>query len=565
MASRQPPFAGDNEGPAEDLTHALRLILILRVVIVTALLGSALYVQIFFGLTSDSLYFIIGLTYLLTVFYAVLAVPFRSSRLFAFSQLLIDVALVSLLVLVTGAADSAFIIIYYLLVVSAAIILGRISSFALATVAGALLAAVVMVANGGLVDLRILYPYARPALNTMLYTIALHLVALELLAALSGYLAGMVQTTAARLRQRTADLARLRVLNESIVRSIHSGIITTDMDGRITFANLRALELLQTEPDGIIGRDVRKLLHYNPSGSQPILSDEGWHREMLLERADGERIDIGVSRTLLLDPEGMLMGKLYAVDDMREIKALQARLSLQDRMAAAGELSAAIAHEIRNPLGSISGSAQMIRKSPDLSEDVLYYMDIIVRESQRLSKILNDFLTFTRAPAFNPVNVDLLKVAREIVDLLTHSTDVSAAHQIELHSGGRDTLVARADANMVRQLIYNLAANGVRAMPNGGKLSIAVDRDGGAAVIKFTDNGHGIPPDRLQKLFQPFVSGSRGGVGLGMAIVYKIVREHGGSISVRSKQGVGTSVTVRLPIKGGDQSGFSVQVATAEP
>jgi two-component system sensor histidine kinase PilS (NtrC family) len=565
MASRQQAFAGDHEGPAEDLSRALRLILVLRVVIVTALLGSALYVQLFYGLTSDSLYFIIGLTYLLTVFYAVLAVPFHSSRPFAFAQLLIDVALVSLLVLVTGAVDSAFIIIYYLLVVSAAIILGRISSFALATVAGTLLAAVVMITNGGLVDLRILYPYSRPALNTLLYTISLHIVALELLAALSGYLAGLVQTTAARLRLRTDDLARLRVLNESIVRSIPSGIITTDMDGRITFANPKALELLKTGQEEISGHSVRELLQYNPAGSEPILGDEGWYREMLLRRDGGELIDVGVSRTLLIDPDGTLMGKLYAVDDMREIKELQARLRLQDRMAAAGELSAAIAHEIRNPLGSISGSAQMIRKSPDLSEDVLYYMDIIVRESQRLSKILNDFLAFTRAPVFTPVEVDLLKVARETVDLLAHSTEVSPAHRIELQSGILRKLVARADANMVRQLIYNLAANGVRAMPEGGKLSITLSRDGGEAVMKFTDTGHGIPPDRLQKLFQPFVSGSSGGVGLGMAIVYKIVQEHGGGISVRSKQGTGTSVTVSLPVEGRGPSGFSVQVETAEP
>jgi len=565
MASNHPAPAGDGGEPAEDVAGTLRLILILRVVIVTALLGSALYVQIFYGLTSDSLYFIIGLTYLLTVFYAVLAIPFRSNRIFALSQLLLDVALVSLLVLVTGGVDSAFIILYYLLVVSGAIVLGRISSFAIATVSVVLLAGVVMISNGGFIDLHVLYPYARPAMNTLLYTLALHSFALELLAALSGYLAGMLQTTAARLRLRTADLARLRVLNESIVRSNPSGIITTDMDGRITFANPAALDLLKRPLDTISGRDVRNLLLYNPYAPAPILSDEGWHREMLLHCSDEEKIDVGVSRTLLIDSEGMLVGKLYTIDDLRELKALQARLRLQDRMAAAGELSAAIAHEIRNPLGSISGSAQMIRKAPDLSEDQLYFMDIIIRESQRLSMILNDFLTFTRAPVFSPVEIDILRIARETVDLLANSTEVTPDHRIELQSGELDRLVARVDANMLRQLIYNLASNGVRAMPEGGKLIVTLSRDGGDAVLRFADEGHGIQPDRLQKLFQPFVSGSKGGIGLGMGIVYRIVQEHGGSITVRSKPNAGTSVTVALPVGGGDSSAFSVQVETAEP
>ena len=565
MAQRNPPLTGDGDGPAKDFAGTLRLILILRVVIVTALLGSALYVQIFFGLTSDSLYFIIGLTYLLTVFYAVLAIPFRANRIFAFVQLLLDVALVSLLVLVTGGVDSSFIILYYLLVVSAAIVLGRISSFAIATVSALLLACVVMIANGGFIDLQILYPFARPAMNTLLYTLALHAFALELLAALSGYLSGMLQTTAARLRVRTADLARLRVLNESIVRSNPSGIITTDMDGKITFANPAALGLLEQPLEEISGRDVRELLHYNPAAPEPMLSDEGWDREMLLAHSDGENIDVGVSRTLLIDADGMLVGKLYTIDDLREIKALQARLRLQDRMAAAGELSAAIAHEIRNPLGSISGSAQMIRKAPELSEDQLYYMDIIIRESQRLSLILNDFLAFTRAPVCSPVEIDILRIARETVDLLANSTEVTGDHQIELQYGGLGELVARVDANMLRQLIYNLASNGVRAMPDGGKLLLTLSREGDNAVLKFSDEGHGIQPERLQKLFQPFDSGSRGGVGLGMAIVYRIVQEHGGSIVIRSKPEAGTSVTVALPGSGGDPSGFSVRVETAEP
>ena len=565
MSSLNPLERHEGVAPAEELAHSLRLMLVFRVVIVTALLGSALYVQLFFGLTSDSLYFIIGLTYLLTLFYAVLALPFHASRVFAFIQLQLDVALVTLLVLVTGAVDSAFIILYYLLVVAAAIIIGRVASFVLATTAAALFAGAVFLANGGLLDLSILYPYSSPQLNTVLYTVGLHCFALALLAALSGGLAGMLQATTARLRQRTADLDRLRVLNESIVRSIPTGLITTDLEGRIIFANPAAREMIKLDGEEILDLDVRTILFYNPAAPPPILGEEGWTREMLLMRSVGDQIDVSVSRSLLTGADGKLVGKLYAIQDLREVKALQVRLRLSDRMAAAGELSAAIAHEIRNPLGAISGSAQMIRKAPNLPEDQLYFMDIIVRESQRVSNILNDFLKFTREPEYSPERVDLVTVARETVDLLANSEQVTAQHSIELDTGGAEELMARADENMLRQLIYNLASNGVRAMPDGGILKIELREREGDAVLRVRDSGLGIPADKMQKLFQPFAIHSPGGVGLGLAIVYRIVQQHGGRIVLRTLEGSGTSVTVSLPSVGGNPSNFSVLVEQAEP
>lgn len=565
MNDNQKSRTGEEPGSALSQAKVLRMMMILRVIIVTALLGSALYVQIFFGLTSDSLYFIIGITYLLTVFYSVLAIPFHSSRLFAFIQLLMDVVLASLLVLVTGAVDSAFVILYYVLVVSAAVTLGRFYSFSLATVAGILFISLGLAANSGLFDLSFLYPYSRPALNSLLYYLAVHVFALQLLAALSGYLAGMLQHTAARLRQRTADLESLRVLYENIVRSISGGIITTELEGKIIFINPAARELLQTPDYEVIGRNIRELLHYIPNGPDPILSEEGWSREMTLLQGGGQQISVGVSRTLLTGTDSGQVGKLYVIQDLREIKALQAQLRMKDKMATAGEMGAAIAHEIRNPLGAISGSAQMIRKAPDLPDDQRFLMDIIVRESQRLSKILNDFLTFARQPEYSPADVDLLNVARETVALLGNSQEVTAAHQIELTANGLESLVARVDSNMVRQMIYNLAANGVKAMAGGGKLIIALWREGAYALLEVKDSGIGISADRLERLFQPFFSYTPGGIGLGMAIVYRIVQEHGGSIMVKSLPGKGTSITVALPLSGGNPDNFSVNVEATEP
>ncbi len=565
------PTELERAGP--DRGKALRVMMTMRVVVVTTLLGSALFVQLFYELANDTLYFLIGLTYLLTVFYAVLVRPLRDSRAFVFAQLLIDMLLVSLLVMATGAAESAFIILYYPVVVTAAVALGRGTSFALASVGGAMLAAVVLAANSGLIDLGVIYPYSLLPLNSLLYTIGLHLFALAMLAALSGYLASMLQHTAVRLSQRTVDLQRLRVLNQSIVQSITSGIVTTDLEGRVTFANPAALRLFEVPAERVLSSDIRRWIDYNPSAPEPIFGDETWSREMLLRRGGderegdegAERIDVGVTRALLMGPGGDPIGKLYLIADLRAQKALRAQLSIGDRLTAAGELSAAIAHEIRNPLGAISGSAQMIQKASDLPEDLLAFLDIIVRESERLSATLNEFLAFARPPVFSPVRIDLVAVVRETVALLSHSTGVTPAHRISFSADGLDELVTRVDPNMMRQLIYNLATNAVRAMPEGGMLRIKLRREDGEAVLTVSDNGVGIAADELQQLFQPLTSRSHGGIGLGMAIVYRIVQEHGGKITVRSAPGVGTSVTTALPIEGAEQPGISVRLLTAEP
>lgn len=548
-----------------DLGATLRMMLILRVVIVTTLLGVALYVQVFYALTSDSFYFIIGLTYLLTLFYAVLASPLRNSGTFIFVQLVVDVILISVLVLVTGGIESTFIILYFLPVVTAAVVLGRVSGILLAIVGSGMLATLVIVANAGVLDLDIIYPFKNPGLSSLFYTTALYVVLLIAVAAIGGYLAGMLQTTAASLRERTRDLRRLQVLNESIVRSITSGLITTDMAGAISYINPAGLRLIGGALPDIQGRDIYDFLSFDPSAPEAIISEEQWSREMLLVRADGTSIEVNVSRSYLLGPVDDQRGKLYVITDLREIRELRARLVLKERLAAAGEMSAAIAHEIRNPLAAISGSAQMIRKSPDLDDDQRYLMDIITRESERLSATLNDFLTFARQPVFSPTEIDLEGVTRETIALLGNSPQVARAHRIELALEPGADLRGAVDPNMYKQLLYNLALNGVRAMPDGGILQVDLRRDGEAAILKVTDGGVGVSPQQLSRIFQPFATASQGGTGLGLAIVYRIVQEHGGQILVRSKVGTGTSMIVTLPLKRSAREHFSVRVETAEP
>lgn len=548
-----------------DFIDTLRAMLIIRVLIVTALLGSAVYVRIFYNVAAESFYFIIGSTFVLTLFYALLVQPLRHSRLFIFVQLLIDQFLITTLVLVTGAVESAFVILYYLPVLVAAMILGRFSSLLNAAIAAICFSLAAITANTGLVDLLFLFPFSRVPTSTLLYTLVLHSSALGIVALISGNLAQVLQRTATSLRIQTRDLMQLQLINDTIVKNIGIGIFTTDMESNIRFANPAARQILQRGEEKIVGKSIYDFLEFNPDAPEAILSEEKWTREMLALLPEGKKIDVSVSRSYLVDDRAEQDGKLYIMQDLQEIKSLRKLLIMKDRLATAGEMSAAMAHEIRNPLGAISGSAQMISKSDDLTDDQRNLMEIIIRESQRLNKTLNEYLTFARDPNFSPNQVDLVVPVKETLALIRNSPQITRAHQITLEVEADGGLSVHADPAMVKQLVYNVVLNGIRAMPEGGHLKVRLSRAKETVEISIRDEGVGVPADQLETMFQPFASRAEGGVGLGLAIVFRIVREHGGRIAVRSEPGKGTIFKVLLPAGAHDKIAFGVEVQAGDP
>jgi len=548
-----------------DFYSTIRSLLLARMIIVTALLGSAIYIRVFFRVAADSFYYIIGATFILSVFYALLSNRLRHSRLFVFLQLLIDQFLISLLVLVTGGLESIFIILYYLPVVIAAVILGRLSSFLNALIAMVCIMVVAAVVNTGWVDLTLIYPFDVMTTETMAYMLGLHIVALGIVALLSGNLSSMLQRTATTLRLQTRDLLRLQAINDTIVRTISIAIFTTDINSIIRFANPAAIRLFGRNEASLLGRRIYDFLDFNEEGANVITGEQRWIREMLVKHADGHRINVSVSRSYFIDEGSERNGKLYIIQDLQELKNLQKQLLIKDRLAMAGEMSAALAHEIRNPLGAISGSAQMIRQTEELADDMRNLIDIIVRESDRLNSNLNEFLTFARQPKFSPNQTDLSQTIKETIALIRNSPQVSRAHKILLEIDEKTDLSAIVDPAMVKQMVYNIVLNGIRAMPDGGELSITVNREEDYLAIRMIDTGVGVPEDMMEQLFQPFSSRSSGGVGLGLAVVFRIMQEHGGRIHVRSSPGKGTAFIVLLPATPRDRMNFEVTVQSGDP
>jgi two-component system sensor histidine kinase PilS (NtrC family) len=275
--------------------------------------------------------------------------------------------------------------------------------------------------------------------------------------------------------------------------------------------------------------------------------DGGWDKfrgEIEINRQSSRRV-IGYSLRGLMDADGEL-GLLILFQDLTEIKKLQRQARFNEQLAAVGELAAGIAHEIRNPLASISGSVQVLSNELKVGSAERRLMEIIVSESNRLSKILGDFLRFVRPQERRVADFDVANTVTEVMDLFKLSDEVSDAHRIEVAVEPPHSTLS-GDRDQVRQIIYNIAKNAVRAMDAGGKLTVVGQEKPAWYSIRFIDTGRGMNREELSRLFTPFSTAFDGGTGLGMAIVRRIVEDHGGSIEADSTPGEGTAVTILLP------------------
>jgi len=384
------------------------------------------------------------------------------------------------------------------------------------------------------------------------YTYLLNTFGFFAVALLAGSLAESVRATGARLVQASTQIADLQALNQYVIDSLPSGLATTDGTGRVLTFN-RAAELITGRPSAsVIGRPIGEVLQLAPETVEALTADLGGSRGRRMEGhylRDGQHMEIGMSAANLEGPGGR-KGYLFTFQDVTEIKKLERDVRMQQRLAAVGEMAAGIAHEIRNPLASMSGSIQILRHDLQLSSEQGQLMDIVLRESERLNTTITSFLAYARPQKFAIERFDVRRALKDAALLLRNSAEVQDGHVIDVEVPDTE-LWYEADEGQIKQIIWNLATNGLRAMPAGGRLRLegTPDRGTDGVVITVRDEGVGIPSDELDGLFQPFHGHFVKGSGLGLAIVHRIVTDYNGEIQVSSQPGTGTTVAVHLPAR----------------
>lgn len=475
----------------------------------------------------------IGVVYLFTLAFALRLRRGTASRVDAAVQVAADVVIATGLVFLTGGPESPFTFAYSLAVIGAAVVLDARGTW-LAAIASALAySGVLLVVQVGVV----VSPIGASPLSVGRagFLLASNVLAVTLIGVLASYQSGQLQDTGGRLSAREADLRTLGELHRQILAAMPSGLITCSLEGRVTFVNRAARAILGLDGDISEGVNLDALI---PGA---LALKPGARRvELTLQTQLGQRT-LGLS---LVAMPAEASGMLVVFQDLTELRHMEEALRRTDRLAALGTMAAQLAHEIRNPLAAMSGSAQMIANDGAGDESSAKLARILLRESNRLSRLVEDFLSFARPPAPQRRAVDLGALLSETVGLLKLDP-LARLVQVDVAAA---TLLGSVDPDQMRQVLLNLVRNALQAAGPSGRVRVGLERDAERACISVWDSAGGISPALMPRLFEPFFTTREGGTGLGLATAHSIVTAHGGTIRVTSGRREGTEFKVLLPM-----------------
>ena len=532
----------------DSLKRSLAWLTTIRIVVLLLILLSAVLVQAGSGVQIEIsfLYAVNAAAIALALFHWTVG-RHLTPRFSAFLQLLADLGLVSVLVYSSGGPDSVFNFLYLVVIGTSAFLLYRTAAVLIASMAALLYGLMVQLLAYGILPRPPLTPFVDWESARIRYNMAITIAGFYGVAFMVSYLSEKLLSARSELEVRQRALQRLQNLHGKVIATMSSGVLTADAGHRITFLNRAGGDLLGVDPARAAGQSIADLGFVFPDTWESIRERsrgrETYRGEIELERVNGRQI-VGFSLRALKDNDEE--GLLILFQDLTEMKKLERKARFNEQLAAVGELAAGIAHEIRNPLASISGSVQVLTSELDVGPAERRLMEIIVSESQRLSRTIEEFLRFVRPQERRVESFDVAATIAEVMDLFRLSDEVSDAHQIVVDVAPPSSTLS-GDRDQIRQIVYNVAKNAVRAMAAGGRLTVVGREDEAWYSIQFIDTGRGMNQEQLSRLFTPFSTAFDGGTGLGMAIVRRIVHDHGGAIDADSRPGEGTTVTVLLP------------------
>jgi len=378
------------------------------------------------------------------------------------------------------------------------------------------------------------------------------------------------------LMERIRDLSAMRQFSANILRDMSDGLLTVDAEGRITTFNPAAERILHYSASQVRGRTLAALL--GEDSEMFTLVREAMRsgvphtrRELVVQRGDGRPVPVGASVALLRvcpdassgngNGEDQVIGAVVVFTDLTEQKRTEDQQRHRDRLALLGEMTAVLAHEVRNPLAGIVHGIQYLVEESSLEGEAADYAQLILEDSRRISRLLDDILLISRPQEVELVPCDLVTILEGV---LRQWRARAAAHGVEVRTSyAPDTGLPMGDPGRLEHVFTNLISNALDAMPEGGVLWLRVKptrlassllgQDPHPAVrVEVEDTGVGIPAHALQRVFDPFFTTRKKGTGLGLAITRRIVRDHRGKIEVQSEEGKGTLFSVTLPLPEGE-------------
>jgi len=480
---------------------------------------------------------LIGLVYLLTVIFGLILRGGKVGKGAAHFQVLGDILLASSLVYITGGTESPFTFTYSMAVIASSIILQPPSAFVAAAASSTAFCALAL-----LIRFNVL---VRPALDSVetsidrfIFLLVSNALAQFLIAALASYLSRQLRAAGGKLSVREADLQKLAGLQRQILTAMPSGLITCMADGTITFINRAAAAILGFPSNASQRANVESLI------PGVLRMTPGARRSEVAVAAAGGRRVLGLNVTRLEGKEDSL---LVIFQDLTDLRRMEDQLRRIDHLAALGTLAAQLAHEIHNPLASMRGSAQLLAAEAGEHDQSRRLAKILIRESDRLTTLLENFLRFARPPPPSFREGSLAQLITETVDLLRADPVVSGL-AIEMNLSD---VSAKFDPDQIRQVMLNLLRNAFAAIQAGGKVRVVLEENAVGPVIRVWDSAGSIPESHLGCIFDPFFTTRQGGSGLGLSIAHSIVQAHGGMIQVASSPESGTEFMVALPTTSG--------------
>jgi two-component system sensor histidine kinase PilS (NtrC family) len=561
------------ENPDKELLLRVKTIMVLRIVFLTGFVA----LVIAFERNSTQETPIVPLSAVLCAAYFLALTSALFLRLglnllsVAWLQVMGDLCVIGGIIFATGGVESPLSFLFLFVIVASSVTLPRAACYLTASGASIIYGLLVDLEYFGVIQPIYFFPKSSVSYQGayLFYTISINIASFFSVAYLSSILNNRLRLIKDELQSKDIDLKKLQEFHRNVLQNMVNGLMTTDLEGRTTSVNVACESITGYPLNECIGKPCYQILPIEELSR--LFAYKGdiiptpYHMEGECTRKDGETILISLKISHLLSPEAdskknleqQVEGYICVFEDRTEVHEMEEKMKQSEQMAAVGKFSAGLAHEIRNPLASLSGSIQVLKETLETDEDQQRLMNIVLKETERVNDIVGDFLSYSQPRKSKTTVIDLTQLLQDIVTLMKNSNEYDPSINIQLVAPP-DHIIIQSEEAQIKQMVWNLCINGIQAMDKSGNLTMTIKKVEGykhkeyetnrrGVVIIVEDQGRGIPLEEQEAIFDPFFTTREEGVGLGLPTVKQIVERFAGYIGVESEPGRGTCFDVFLP------------------